>query len=59
MRQKALAALLMGLSLAAVGCARKGDDRGMGAGADTTGIRDTTTTTAPAPAPTDTSRPPQ
>lgn len=59
MRQRVVAAVLTGLALAAVGCAKKADDRGMGAGADTTGIRDTTRTTAPAPPPSDTTTPPK
>lgn len=52
------AALLIVLVTA---CAKRSDDRGMGAGADTTGMRDTTRhdTSMVAPAPADTTKPPQ
>jgi hypothetical protein len=50
------AALLIVLVTA---CAKRTDDRGMGAGADTAGMRPDTTTTTPAPVPADTTKPPQ
>lgn len=51
------AALLVGLVTSA--CAKRSDNPGMGAGADTSGIRQDTSTVTPAPMPADTTRPPQ
>ena len=59
MKRQLGAALL--IVLVTTACAKRSDDRGMGAGADTAGMRPDTTATTPAPAPTpaDTSKPPQ
>lgn len=51
MNRKLTAAFIVAFGIGAIGCAKRPDNSGMGAGADTTGLRDTAQTTAPAPAP--------
>lgn len=58
MPKKLIATMVIALGIGAIGCAKRADNNGgMGAGADTTGLRDTTQTMTPAPA--DTTKPPQ
>ncbi len=56
MRRRIMTAVLIGVGLTILGCAKRSGHRGMGAGADTAGLRDTSQT---APKPADTTKVPQ